>query len=186
MAEVTRVPLQPIAKGSMLKLWLGVLIAVLVAAGIAWAAMPKGVTVDTLTAGEGPNPAEDSVVFVDYVGKLEDGTEFDRSPPSLQMPPEIAEFLPQGVPMPLQDVVPGFAEGLLQTQEGGTYEIEIPAEKGYGESPPPQSEIPANADLTFQVTVHKILTQEEFQQLAERVQMMMMQAQMEAQAAPTE
>ncbi|WP_340587162.1 FKBP-type peptidyl-prolyl cis-trans isomerase [Erythrobacter alti] len=182
MAEVTRVPLQPIAKGSLLKLWLGVLVAVLVAAGVAWAAMPKGLTVETVTAGEGPNPTESSVVFLDYVGKLEDGTEFDRSPESLQMPPEIAAMIPRGVPMPVGDMVPGFSQGLLQTQKGGTYLIEFPGELGYGDTPPPQSDIPANAGLSFEVTVHEILTEEEFQQLAQRVQTIMMQAQMEAQA----
>ncbi|PIW56167.1 MAG: peptidylprolyl isomerase, partial [Sphingomonadales bacterium CG12_big_fil_rev_8_21_14_0_65_65_10] len=34
MTEVTRVPLQPIAKGSLLKLWIGIAIAVLAAAGL--------------------------------------------------------------------------------------------------------------------------------------------------------
>ncbi len=181
MAEVTRVPLQPIAKGSLLKLWLGVLVAVLVAAGIAWAAMPKGVTVDTITAGEGANPTEDSVVFVDYVGTLDNGEEFDRSPPSMQLPPEIAAIIPAGVPMPLDAVVPGFAEGLMQTQEGGVYKIEIPSEMGYGDESPPGSDIPAGADLTFDVTVNKVMTREEFDELAGQVQMLMMQAQMEGQ-----
>ena len=50
MTEITRVPLQPIKKGSLTKLWLGVLLAVLVAAGLAWAAMPRGLDVETVTA----------------------------------------------------------------------------------------------------------------------------------------
>ena len=36
MTEVTRVPILPIAKGSLTKLWLGVVAAVLLGAGIAW------------------------------------------------------------------------------------------------------------------------------------------------------
>ena len=40
MTEITRVPLQPIAKGALTKLWLGVVAAALAAAGVAWAALP--------------------------------------------------------------------------------------------------------------------------------------------------
>ena len=61
MAEVTRVPLQPIAKGSVLKLWLGILAVLLIAAGLAWWAMPKGVEVTTLTAGSGAAPKDGDV-----------------------------------------------------------------------------------------------------------------------------
>ncbi|WP_369795372.1 FKBP-type peptidyl-prolyl cis-trans isomerase, partial [Erythrobacter sp. HI0019] len=78
MTEITRVPLQPIKKGSLTKLWLGVLLAVLVAAGLAWAAMPRGLDVETVTAGSGDSPQLGDVVFVNYVGTLADGTEFDR------------------------------------------------------------------------------------------------------------
>jgi len=186
MTEVTRVPLQPIAKGSLLKLWLGVIIAVLIAAGIAWAAMPKGLSVTTITAGEGTNPTAEDVVFVEYVGTLDNGDEFDRSPPRMQLPPEIAPLIPEGVPMPLESVVAGFAEGLMQTREGGVYTIEIPADMAYGDEPPPGSDIPAGADLNFQVTVHKVMSRAEFEQLAGQVQMLMMQAQMEAQGGASE
>ena len=51
MTEITRVPLQPIKKGSLTKLWLGVAVAVLLGAGLAWAAIPKGLDVETVTAG---------------------------------------------------------------------------------------------------------------------------------------
>ncbi|MFB0613485.1 FKBP-type peptidyl-prolyl cis-trans isomerase [Aurantiacibacter poecillastricola] len=183
MAEVTRVPLQPISKGSLTKLWVGIVLAVLLAAGIAWAAAPKGLSVTTLTEGEGPAPTADSVVFVEYVGTLPDGTEFDRSPPSANLPPFIADEIPQGIPMQLQGVVEGFRDGMLQTREGGTYRLEVPAELAYGDSPPPGSPIPANADLTFEVTVHEILTEQEFEQLSQRVQMLMMQQQMQQQGA---
>ena len=56
MAEVTRVPIQPIAKGSLTKLWVGVIIAVLIGAGIAWAALPKAFSVTEVTAGTGAAP----------------------------------------------------------------------------------------------------------------------------------
>ncbi len=180
MAEVTRVPLQPIAKGSLTRLWIGVAIAVLLALGIAIAAMPKGLDVTVLEEGQGDHPTADSVVFVEYVGTLPDGTEFDRSPPAANLPPALANEIPQGIPMQLGGVVEGFRDGMLQTREGGVYRIEIPAEQAYGESPPAGSPIPANADLTFEVTVHEILTEAEFEQLSQRVQMLMMQQQMQS------
>ena len=178
MAEVTRVPLQPIAKGSLTKLWLAVLAAVVLAAAIAWFAMPRGLSVDTITEGDGVAPQADSVVFMDYVGKLDDGTEFDRSPPTQPFP--TALNVPQGYPMDLSGVVPGFRDGMLQTREGGTYEIFIPSDQAYGDDPQPGSPIPPGADLTFEVTIYKVLTPAEFEQLAMQVQMYMMQQQMEA------
>ena len=45
MTEVTRVPLQPIAKGSLTKLRIGIIVAVLIAAALAWYAAPRGVDV---------------------------------------------------------------------------------------------------------------------------------------------
>ena len=67
MTEITRVPLQPIKKGSLTKLWLGIVVAVLLAAGLAWAAVPRGLDVETVTAGTGDSPKLGDVVFVQDV-----------------------------------------------------------------------------------------------------------------------
>lgn len=176
MAEVTRVPLRPIAGGSLLKLWLGVLVAVLLAGGIAWAAMPKGVTVDTITAGEGESPQQGDVVFVRYSGRLENGDVFDASQPA-QWP--IPGLLPEGTPMLLEPdaLIVGFYEGLLQTQKGGIYEIFIPSEKGYGAEPPEGAPIPPNADLIFNVEVVDFMPEEEARQQFQMMEQMLMQAQ---------
>ncbi len=39
---------------------------------------------------------------------------------------------------------------------GGTRRLLIPAAQAYGANPPAGSGIPANADLVFDVTLHKI------------------------------
>ena len=84
MAEITRVPLQPIRKGSLSKLWLGIAVLVLLAAAIAWAAAPHaaklegGVTLTTLVEGKGVNPGSSDFVLINYTGKLPDGTVFDK------------------------------------------------------------------------------------------------------------
>ena len=174
MTEIHRVPLQPIAKGSLTKLWLGIIAALLVAAGVAWAAAPKGVEVDTLVAGSGPHPSASDVVFVKYVGKLEDGTEFDRSK---ELPFPTGGLLPEGMPMQVSGVVPGFAEGLQQMQKGGKYRLTIPSDKAYGATPPPGAPIPPNADLVFDVELVDFMTEADAQRRFEVLQQMMQQQQ---------
>ena len=158
MTEVTRVPLQPIAKGSLTKLWLGVAAAVALGAGIAYAAMPAGVSVDTITAGTGATPGETDVIFVKYTGKLADGTVFDQSQPANWPVPGI---LPDGAPMALDQVIPGFRDAMVQMQKGGKYTVEIPSDMAYGASPPPGAPIPPNADLVFDVEVVDFMTRDE-------------------------
>ena len=149
MAEVTRVPLQPVSRNSLIMLLLGIVIGALLAGGVAWwMARPGTVDVEETQAGTGGNPKEGDVVFVNYVGKLEDGTEFDRSQPT---PWPIPGIMPAGTPMQLDGVVPGFKEAILQMQKGGKYTVTIPSDKAYGAMPPPGSPIPPNADLIFEI-----------------------------------
>ncbi len=192
MAEVTRVPLQPIAKGSLWKFWLGMALGALLGFGLAWfTTRPATVLVDEIVAGEGAMPQEDDAVFVEYVGKLDDGTEFDRSPPRpTDIPAEIDHLIPQGSFMELSGVVPGFREALMQMQKGGTYEVFIPAKDAYGATPPAGSPIPPNADLTFEVTLHDFMTREELMQRGMEINAIMEQVMAEggetAEAAPAE
>ena len=162
MTEITRVPLQPLPKGSVTKLWLVVAAALLLAAGIAWAAAPEGVEVETITEGTGPSPSPDDIVFVRYKGTLA-GTDqvFDESQ---ELPLPVQGIFPEGVPLPLQNMIPGFREGLLQMQKGGKYRLEIPSELAYGAEPQPGSPIPPNADLAFDVELIDFMPEAEFQQ----------------------
>ena len=48
MSEITRVPLQPIAKGAVTKLWVGIAAVALAASGIALATLPPRVDVETI------------------------------------------------------------------------------------------------------------------------------------------
>ncbi|MCP5396252.1 MAG: FKBP-type peptidyl-prolyl cis-trans isomerase [Sphingomonadaceae bacterium] len=156
MAEITRVPLQPIQKGSLSKLWLGVIVAILLGAGIAWASVPKGVSVTELTAGTGDSPAITDVALINYTGKLADGTIFDEG---------------QATPLKLDSVIPGFTEGLLKMKKGGKYRLEIPSEKAYGaEGGGP---IPPNSDLIFEVELIDFMDGREFEQRMQMMQQMM-------------
>jgi len=174
MVEPTRVPLQPIKKGSLAKLWLGIVIVLAVAAAAAWWSAPQGVKVTELVAGSGPHPTKADVVFLDYVGKLPNGTVFDQSRP-LNLP--VQGLLPEGTPMPMSGTIAGFSDGLSKMQAGGKYELHIPASKAYGDKPPAGSPIPPNSDLTFDITVHAIMPEAEAEQRFQMLQQMMQQAQ---------
>jgi FKBP-type peptidyl-prolyl cis-trans isomerase FkpA len=187
MTEVTRVPLQPIAKGSLAKLWIGIAIAVLVAAGLAWAAQPKGLKLEVIEEGMGPTAEIGQVVFARYTGRLPDGTTFDES----QDFPIPASILPGGTPFAVEEgaTIPGFFEGLQQVKKGGKYTLHIPAEKAYGDEPPPGSPIPAGSDLVFDLEVVDILERADVEQRFQAAQQFMMaqQAQQGAgEAAPPE
>ncbi|MEQ1499732.1 MAG: FKBP-type peptidyl-prolyl cis-trans isomerase [Novosphingobium sp.] len=167
MTEITRVPLQPVAKGTLTKLWLGVLAVALAAAGLVFATMPAGVKVATIKEGTGRFPTMEDVVWIKYVGKTAaDGKEFQRTPENpFQLPPGLpAGLIPDGIPMEMGKAVPGFTEGLLKVQKGGKYTFNIPAEKAYGANPPPESGIPANADLIFDIEVTDIMTPQQQQE----------------------
>lgn len=183
MTEITRVPIQPVAKGSLTKLWIGVILAILVGAGLAWAAIPRGLSVDTLVAGTGPTPKIGEVVWVKYKGSLAaDGTVFDES---RDIPLPVQGLFPEGSPFPLEEgaTIPGFFNGLQQMQKGGKYTLFIPAEQAYGASPPQGSPIPANADLKFDIEVVDIMSRATFDRNLQVLQQTM-QAQMGQQGQP--
>ena len=180
MTEITRVPIQPVKKGSLTKLWIGVILAILVGAGLAWSAIPKGLDVDVIQAGTGPTPKTGEVVWVKYKGKLAaDGTVFDES---REIPLPVQGLFPQGSPFPLEEgaTIPGFFKGLQQMQKGGKYKLFIPADQAYGATPPQGSPIPANADLEFDIEVIDIMSRETFDRNLKVLQQTM-QAQMGAQ-----
>lgn len=164
MTEITRVPLQPIARGALGKLWIGIAAVALAAGGIAYAALPPSVDVDTIVAGKGPSPTRDDVALINYKGTLPDGKVFDQA--------ERAVF-------PLAEVVPGFTKALEQMQRGGKYKVQIPSELAYGDKQAGQ--IPPNTDLTFEIELLDFKSRAEIQQ---QMQMMQQLQQMQGGAAP--
>lgn len=188
MTEITAVPIKPVAKGSLTKLWIGVILAVLVGAGLAWAAVPKGLDLDTQTAGTGPVAKVGDVVFLKYKGTLAaTDAVFDESQ---DIPLPVEGIFPEGTPFPIEEgaTIPGFFEGLQQMQKGGKYRLFIPAEKAYGaeqKSNPQTGEvvIPANADLVFEIEVIDIMSEEAFNRNLGILQQAM-QSQMGAGGAP--
>jgi FKBP-type peptidyl-prolyl cis-trans isomerase FkpA len=141
MTEITRVPLQPIAKGALTKLWIGVIVLVALGGAVAFETRQKGLEVETVKAGTGPSPTETDVVLVSYVGRMANGKEFDRN--------DHAAF-------DLKSMIKGFTQAVEKMQKGGKYHVFIPARLGYGARglPNPQTGeaiIPGGADLNFDI-----------------------------------
>ncbi|MGQ9426919.1 FKBP-type peptidyl-prolyl cis-trans isomerase [Gilvimarinus sp. F26214L] len=83
--------------------------------------LPSGLQYKQIEEGEGESPEAADTVTVHYRGTLIDGTEFDSS-------------YERGEPVsfPLQNVIPGWTEGLQHMKEGSKYELYIPSDLAYG------------------------------------------------------
>lgn len=177
--SVTTVPIPPIEKGSLFKLWAGVGAAILVAAGGAWIGTAKavdggcgpnafaaakggalapdttasGLKIQTVKPGNGASPTDSDVVLVNYKGSLTNGTQFDAG---------------QRVPFPVEGLVPGFSEALKLMQRGGSYKICIPPALGYGAQA--NERIPANSTLLFDVDLLDYRSMAEIQAMQQQMQ----------------
>lgn len=107
-----------------------------------------GLLYKVITEGKGAKPKATDTVKVDYEGSLIDGTVFDSS-------------YKRGEPItfPLNQVIPGWTEGLQLMPVGSKYELYIPAELAYG--PGGTGPIPPNAALKFVVELHGIVKADE-------------------------
>lgn len=178
--SVTTVPIHPIKKGSLTKIWLGVLLIAAIALALAYAgtqdAVVNGATNEQFLAanageggvettasglqykminpGEGPSPTVTDTALVKYEGRLRDGTIFDAN---------------EQTPIPVGGVVPGFSEALQLMQKGGEYRIWIPSDLAYGEASP-SAEIPPNSLLIFDITLLDFISAEQMEELRQQMQ----------------
>lgn len=175
MSEVTAVPLRPIKPGAIGKLWVGVAVAVLAAAGVAYAGTrgavlaamtpaeflaanagrsgvvttPSGLQYEVLTPGTGPKPGLADTALVEYDGRLAaTGKSFDSTAANGGNP----------APLPVGQMIPGFSEGLQLMNTGSKVRLWIKPELGYGarDVPDPRTgviAIPADSVLVFDVTL---------------------------------
>lgn len=100
--------------------------------------LPSGLQYKVIKEGVGVSPADTSMVKVDYVGTLIDGTVFDSSKDR----GEPIEFAVNGV-------IPGWTEALKLMKPGATYMLYIPADLAYGDKK--MGKIPAGSTLIFEV-----------------------------------
>jgi FKBP-type peptidyl-prolyl cis-trans isomerase len=104
---------------------------------------PSGLQYEVLVESDGPKPSFDSMVQVHYEGRLSDGYLFDSTYES-----------GRPVEFPLNQVIPGWSEGLQLMTVGSKYKFYIPSEIGYG--PDGIGPIPPYATLVFTVELLEI------------------------------
>lgn len=82
----------------------------------------SGLMYKVINMGTGAKPSKESIVKVQYVGKLADGTVFDSS-------------IERGVPaeFPIKGVIPGWTEALMMMPVGSKWQLVIPSNLAYGE-----------------------------------------------------
>ena len=107
--------------------------------------LPSGLQYEVLKEGTGRKPTVYDTVRCHYHGTLTDGTVFDSSV-QRGMP---AEF-------PLNQVIPGWTEGVQLMREGAKYRFYIPYHLAYGERGA-GSQIPPYSALIFDVELLKVL-----------------------------
>ena len=107
-------------------------------------ALDSGILLRQLQQGGGDKrPQLNSIVYVNYTGRLIDGTVFDST---------------EGQPLPacfrVRDLIVGWQAALLRMHAGDRYEIFIPAKYGYGSMK--LDGIPAWSTLCFNLELLKI------------------------------
>lgn len=105
----------------------------------------SGLQYEVLKQGTGAQPTATSQVTVHYEGKLINGTVFDSS---------IARKEP--ITFALNQVIPGWTEGVQLMKEGSKYRFFIPAELAYGAQD--TGTIPPNSTLIFEVELIKVVS----------------------------
>jgi FKBP-type peptidyl-prolyl cis-trans isomerase len=102
--------------------------------------LPDGLCYEIVKPGTGDYPKSTQVVKVNYTGSLLNGTVFDST--AGHNPPGPAEF-------ELDQVIPGWTEGIQKINAGGQIRLYIPSSLAYGDQG--QSGIPPSATLVFDV-----------------------------------
>ncbi len=106
----------------------------------------SGLQYKVVKEGKGKKPSATSMVKVHYKGTLLDGTVFDSS-------------YDRGEPavFGLDQVIPGWTEGLQLMTPGSNYILYIPTDLAYGDNVDPNGPIPAGSTLIFEVELLEVM-----------------------------
>ncbi len=155
MSSVTAVPLQPLPRGTVLKLWLGILFVVLLAAGLAWlgtrslqlSRTEAGIEYRVIEEGKGEPITPDDLALLHFEVSRANGELLNSTVRSGQpVEATVNDFR-----------LPGMRNLLLLMREGGIYEAYATPEQATGGQPlPPGAPIVAGERLKLQFRVMQI------------------------------
>ena len=109
--------------------------------------MENGLIIEDIIIGEGEEAKDFNKVFVNYTGKLEDGSTFDSS-----LKPGRSPFT---FTLGSGSVIKGWDLGVKGMKVGGKRKLTIPSELGYG-SRGAGGVIPPDATLIFEVELIEV------------------------------
>ncbi|XP_043075025.1 peptidyl-prolyl cis-trans isomerase FKBP3 [Puntigrus tetrazona] len=116
---------------------------------------PPKFTKSILKKGDKTNfPRKGDTVSCWYTGTLEDGSVFDSNIPATAKKKKQSK--PLSFKVGMGKVIRGWDEGLLTMSKGETARLEIESEWAYGKKGLPDSKIPPNAKLIFEVELVSI------------------------------
>lgn len=181
--SITAVPLKPVKRRVVVYIWLGIALAVIAAAALAFQTpvdpnatflarnakasgvkqTPSGLQYKVLTPGKGATPTDEDVAVVGYEGKLTDGTVFDQSTPQQ----------PLVAPLGEKATVPGFEEAIKLMPVGSKYRVWIKPVLAYGGQA--KGPIPANSILVFDLEMIDFKSKQWVREMQARQQMMQQQ-----------
>ncbi len=92
-----------------------------------------------IEVGTGAEAQPGDIVTLHYIGRLEDGTEFDTT------------IGGEPLTIPLGRAIPGWTEGIPGMKVGGKREIIIPPSLGYGRLGGRGGAVPPNATITYEI-----------------------------------
>jgi FKBP-type peptidyl-prolyl cis-trans isomerase FkpA len=151
--SVTAVPIRPLSRGAVLKLWLGLLVLALAAAALAWAGtsgqqretLASGVQVQVIEEGEGNAVTPADLVALRYRLTKTDGTLIQDSDQTGQ--PFVTST---------EGLFPGFSEALQRMRAGGRYRIWLPPGQHVQGPLPPGAPFGPQDTLVFRIEVLQI------------------------------
>lgn len=149
MSEVTAVPIRPLARGAMLKMWLALAVLIAAVVGIAWLGTSalqmtitkSGLRYQVISEGTGNTIQSADLVRLHYALRV-NGRDVESS-------------RTQGQPMETdpQGIIPGLSEGLQLMRKGGKYRVWVPPHLGYGSQVPPGAAFGPNDTLEFDIEI---------------------------------
>jgi len=197
MSTVTAVPIPPVKRSYLAWLWIGIVVAVIAAAALAWAApydkaagfMAKnrrapgvvqtasGLQYQVLKPGIGAaTPTDSDVALINYEGSVVGGASFDHSQQPTPMPIAGAGALVSGLP-----------EALKLIPKGAKYRFWLPPALGAGEKeqkdPSGKVVIPAHSVLQYDIEMLDWKSQAEIQALQQMYQQQRQQQLMQQRGA---